>query len=235
MATLHVRNVPDPLYDALRATADANGRPIGAQAVAILNEWLATGGRGYAMRGAFQSFSDEARAAVVDAQAIARELEQDHVGTEHLLQAILSNRTGLVARALAGPPHDVTTDAVRSRLERGPGRPKGAIPFTPNAKKALELALRESLRQRGRLIEPGHLAIGVVGAEGRGASILAELGVGIDELRVALLSAFSGESGARPPFRVVELADDWEAQLNELADEYELVQVVDRRAIFRRR
>jgi ATP-dependent Clp protease ATP-binding subunit ClpA len=234
MATLHVRNVPEPLYEALRASADANRRSIGAQAIAMLNESLATGGRGFPSRGTFQAFADESRAAVVDAQAIVRELGQDHVGTEHLLLALVSNRTSTVAQALARPPHDVTVDAVRSRLERGPGVPKGSIPFTPKAKQALELALRESLRQHCRTIAPGHLAIGIVAAGGGGAGILAELGVGMDELRTALLSTFRFE--AEPaPFRVVELADDWERQLNELAPDYELVQVVERRAIFRRR
>jgi hypothetical protein len=234
MATLHVRNFPDALYEALRTSAEHNGRSIGAQAVALLNESLFARRHGFPPRGAFQSFSAEARAAVVDAQAIVRELEQDHVGTEHLLLALLSNRTAAVARALAPPPHQLTADAVRSRLERGSGVPKGAIPFTPNAKKALELALRESLRQRCRAIDASHLAVGIVLAGGRGAQVLDELGIGIDELRTALLSAPRLEVAA-PEFRVVELEDDWEAQLNELADDYELVQVVERRAIFRRR
>jgi plasmid stability protein len=231
MATLHVRNVPDTLYEALRASAEHNGRSIGAQAIALLNESLSTNRRGFPFFGPrlrgqqvepFQRFTTEARAVVVEAQRVAGELEQDHVGTEHLLAA-------LVGVAL---PEVVTAEAVRARLERGVGAPEGTIPFTPKAKQALELALRESLRERTPGIQARQLAVGVALADGRGAAILVELGIGVDALRLAPVLEFRMPEAE---FRVVELEDDWEAQLNELADEYELVQIVERRAIFRRR
>ena len=233
MATLHVRNVPDPLYAWLRDAAEQNGRSIGAQTIALLTEALAPHRRGLPFFGPrargpvapFQRFSDAARAVVVGAQATARELDRDHVGTEHLLAA-------LVGVAL---PKQVTEEAVRSRLERGGGSPEGSIPFAPEAKQALEIALRASLRDRVSAIEPQHLALGVASADGRGAEILRELGVDAGTLRLAPLVEFRMPADELPEFRVVELEDDWEAQLNELSDEYELVQIVDRRAIFRRR
>ena len=95
--------------------------------------------------------------------------------------------------------------------------------------------MRASLRDRVSAIEPQHLALGVASADGRGAEILRELGVDAGTLRLAPLVEFRMPADELPEFRVVELEDDWEAQLNELSDEYELVQIVDRRAIFRRR
>jgi ATP-dependent Clp protease ATP-binding subunit ClpC len=246
MATLHVRNVPEPLYEGLRRCAEANGRSIGAQAIALLNESLSAGRRGFPFfgpraRGAstpFQSFDEEARIAVVDAQAIVRELGQDHVGTDHLLLAIVSNRGSAVAQALSSPPLNVTPDAVRARLERGSGVPKGSIPFSAETKQALELALRESLQLRSTMIDSTHLMLGIAAAGGPGAAVLAELGVGMDALRLAALTLPA--PGPVPGFKVVELrggsAADWEDMLNEAASgPYELVQIAGRRAIFQLR
>jgi hypothetical protein len=238
MATLHVRNVPEALYEALRACAEDNGRSIGAQAVALLNESLSTRRRGFPFFGRpatpFQSFADEPRAAIVDAQAVVRELGQDHVGSEHILLALLSNRTSALARTLAAPPYELVPDAVRARLERGPGVPKGAIPFGPDAKKALELALRESLKMRSPAIESTHLLLGIAAAGGMGAEILGDLGFGADSLRLAALAIPPPRTA--PAFRVVELegsADDWAEQLNAACNgPYELLEIVGSRAVF---
>ena len=101
MATLHVRNVPDTLYEALRASAEHNGRSIGAQAIALLNESLSTNRRGFPFFGPrlgglqvapFQRFTAEAREVVVEAQRSPASTEQDHVGTEHLLAALVGCR-----------------------------------------------------------------------------------------------------------------------------------------------
>jgi plasmid stability protein len=241
MATLHVRNVPEPLYEALRRCAEENGRSIGGQAVALLNESLSAGRRGFPFFGRratvettpFQAFAPESRSAVVDAQAVVRELGQDHVGGEHLLLALLASPGSAVAAALAAPPHRVTADAVRARLERGPGVPQGAIPFGPDAKKALELALRESLAVRAPAIEPAHLVLGIAGAGGRGAELLAGLGLDLDALRLALLTVPG--SAPVPSFKVVELegsAEEWADRLNDACDgPYELVEIVGTRAV----
>jgi ATP-dependent Clp protease ATP-binding subunit ClpC len=238
MATLHVRNVPEPLYEALRRCAEENGRSIGAQAVALLNESLSTGRRGFPFFGRpatqLRSCADEPRAAIVDAQAIVRELGHDHVGSEHILLALLSNRASAVARILAAPPYELQPEAVRARLERGPGVPKGTIPFGPDAKKALELALRESLKMRSPAIESTHLLLGIAEAGGRGAEILAELGMSADGLRLAALTI--PPPRPLPAFRVVELegnAEEWAEQLNDACDgPYELVEIVGSRAVF---
>jgi ATP-dependent Clp protease ATP-binding subunit ClpC len=231
MATLHVRNVPDPLYAWLRQLADENGRSIGAQTIALLNDALAPHrrpaaflGRRRRPSGSLQSFSAAARAVVVDAEAVARAHGCDHVGTDHLL-------LGVVASG-AGVPPQVTAAAVEAALRRGEGAPAGTIPFAPETEQALELAMRESLRTGMGAIEPHHLAVGICSAGGPGSEILARLGVDESMLRSATPSPTADE------FRVVELAgapEEWEAQLNALATQCELVQIVERRAIFRRR
>src|SRR5262245_19985310 len=110
MATLHVRNVPDDLYERLRAQAEANGRSTGAEAVnliqAQLNEFrraplhrLARRRRSSATT-PFEHFSPRARQVVVDAQDEAHELGHRSIGTEHLLLGLLRERTTLAARAL---------------------------------------------------------------------------------------------------------------------------------------
>src|SRR3954454_19296777 len=144
MATLHVRNFPDPLYEALRRAAEENGRSIAAMSIALLNESLSTGRRGFPFfrrsgEGAQLGAVDDAtRAVVVAAEEVARDLGHTHVGTDALLAA-------LAARSFPGI---LDAARIRERLERGPGAPAGTIPFGPDAKQALEIALRESLRAR---------------------------------------------------------------------------------------
>ena len=207
MATLHVRNVPDELYELLRERAAANGRSIGAETCQLLYERLvAAAGRprpfplpGLRRRpvgrpGPFTRFTAEARQAVVSAQQEARALHHDHVGTDHLLLAL-------------------GAEDVRARMTPGDAEVEGQIPFTPDAKRALEIALRTALAEGDALIEPRHLL-------------------------AALQRADVPPPTPDPSVRVVPLEGDaeaWERQLNDVAAlGYELVQVVDRRAIFRR-
>jgi hypothetical protein len=207
MATLHVRNVPEELYELLRERAAANGRSIGAETCQLLYERLvAAAGRprpfplpGLRRRpvgrpGPFTRFTPEARQAIVVAQQEARALRHDHVGTDHLLLAL-------------------GAEDVRSRMSPGDADFEGQLPFTPEAKRALELALRSALAEGAPLIEPRHLLAAIRGGD-------------------------TPPPTPDPSVRVVLLegeADDWERQLNEIAGlGYELVQIVDRRAIFRR-
>jgi hypothetical protein len=236
MATLHVRNVPEPLYEALRRCAEENGRSIGAQATALLNESLSTGRRGFPFfrhggeAGSLQAFGEEARAAVVHAGVLARELGHSHVGTDVLLLALAAGHYESL----------VASEEVRRRIERGPGAPEGTIPFGPDAKQALELALRESLKSRCAAIAPIHLLLGIGGATGRGREILEELEVGPAALR-SFHAASEPLVSASPvrEYRVVELegtAADWEDELLDLGGRgYELVEIVGTRAIFRLR
>jgi plasmid stability protein len=240
MATLHVRNVPDPLYEALRTCAEDNGRSIGAQAIALLNESLTRGwrrvpvpGRSRPSAGApLASFGPAAREAVARSQEVARSFGRSHVGTEDILLALLEDARNGVAAALA--PLGVTPDGARGLVQRGPGAPEGTLAFAAETKKALELALRESLRSGAPAIEPLHLLLGLVGAGGAATEVLASLGARFAAVRMAVHRHASFRS--TPGFVVVELtgsADDWSDQLNEVGGgPYELVEIVGKRAIF---
>jgi ATP-dependent Clp protease ATP-binding subunit ClpC len=241
MATLHVRNVPEPLYEALRRCAEENGRSIGAQAIALLNESLSTGRRGFPFFGQrsrgtatpFRAFGEVARSAIADAQTFAHDLGYDHIGTEHVLLALLAQPQAGIAEAVA--PLGLTLQAVRSRVAEGPGAAGGPIRFGPDAKKALELALRESLQVRATTIEPAHLLLGLARAGGEAERVLAELGIDADALRLPLLVRPEA-SRLVPHFKVIELegsADEWAGQLNEACDgPYALVEIVGQRAVF---
>lgn len=253
MATLHVRNFPDDLYDQLRAQAAASGRSIGAEAVNLIEAQLKSGGkaghhaftrrRRRSVTTPFEHFSPRARQVVFDAQDEARELGHDHVGTEHLLLALARERTTLAARALesAGIDHAQVREEVERTVGRGGELPAGQLPFTPGAKKALELALRESLDMSDPFIGPEHLLLGIAREdESVGARIVADRGQSADSLRRCVRNlVFRPPPVALEPgqaIRVVELEGDpadWESKLNDLAGGgYELVQIVDRRAIF---
>ena len=262
VATLHVRNVPDQLYETLRVSAELEGRPIGAQAVALLQKALAGDPSfHHKLRPGLRlgpTFLRDARRAVALAQDEVRELGHDEVGTEHLLLGLLRLERGL-ARALAKPPLGLEPGEVRRRVgELRPASPEpvaGQIPFTPGAKRALEQALREALAAKDRHIGPEHVLLGVAAVEEEpGAQILRDLGADPNTLRAALLQSFVGArhafAGFPPPllepeedwsYRAVTLtgsADDWTAALNDLgADGWELLTIVPQpepRAVFRR-
>jgi plasmid stability protein len=250
MATLHVRNVPDALYEKLRTQATANGRSIGGEAIFQLMSGLNARSLrpGYSRarrRGSadkpFEHFSPRARQVVVDARDEAGELGHERIGTEHLLLALLRERTTHAARALemCGLEHAQVRESVERALGRGDVLPSEQIPFTPGAKKALELALRESLDLDAPFIGPEHLLLGVAREqEGLGAEILAEHAQNADTLRACVRGLGAGEVffEQRPLIRVIELEGDparWESQLNEIAQGgYALVHLIDRRAIF---
>jgi hypothetical protein len=228
MATLHVRNVPDDLYELLRERAAENDRSIGAETVQLLQEHFMVGNTAAAVRrlrgrrrprGPFTRFTAPARQAVVSAQEEARALGHDHVGTEHLLLGVLAQAPELV---------DLAREDVRAQLRPGSAEPTGQIPFTPTAKQALELALRAALTHGDPAIEPRHLLVGITSTDSRGCELLR--GAKVDILHLP--------QAPEPAFRVVPLegdAESWEKQLNEAAAlGYELVEIVDRRAILRR-
>lgn len=139
----------------------------------------------------FDRFTESARQVVVLAQDEARELGHGHVGTEHLLLALLREQEGIAARALDSL--DVTLEETRVRVERlvrrGDSPATGQIPFTPNAKKALELALREAMARGGSFVGTEHLLLATVGANGVATRVLAELGADAEAIRAAVLAA----------------------------------------------
>ena len=135
----------------------------------------------------FERFTNQSRRAVVLAQEEARDLGHDYIGTEHVLLGLLREGSGSAARALTSM--GVTLDAARQEVEASVGRgeheqPSAPIPFTPRAKKALELSLRESLQLGQNYIGTGHLLLGLIRQDDDVAvRILGELHADLSELR----------------------------------------------------
>jgi plasmid stability protein len=239
VATLHVRNVPEPLYELLRDCAEREGRSIGAQATVLIQQALMpfAMSRGVNVtpvrRVGFQRFTESAREIVTRSQDEARALGATHVEPAHLLIAIAETE-GRARSAL--DRIDVTAESIRSQLEHGPGSPK-RIPFAPEAKKVLEHALREALALRHTYIGGEHVLLALA------TDPLLER-VGEHAVRTAVMFAFAMPSDepspveTEPAYHVEELNGDaprWTARLNELAAEgWELLQLVDRRAVLRR-
>ena len=232
MATLHVRKVPDYLYEAVRERAEREGRSIGGEVICLLEETLLAQGLRQRRRGLFEPFAPDGRRAIALAQDEARELGHPHLGTEHLLLGVLRVDDGDGARALAslGVHRDAVMSAIIEEVGRGSGAPEGTIPFTPRSKKALELALRESLAARSGAVDTGHVLLGLARVEeGVAARILTRLGVEVDTLRPSLirhrsLGSYVVTRGPKPEpedrYRVVRLsgsAEEWDRTLNEAA------------------
>src|SRR4030042_5617322 len=117
----------------------------------------------------FQRFSDRARRVVVLAQEEARMLNHNYIGTEHLLLGLIQEGEGVAAKALESM--NISLEAVRNQVEeiigRGSSAPTGHIPFTPRAKKVLELSLREALQLGHNYIGTEHILLGLI-REGEG-------------------------------------------------------------------
>jgi ATP-dependent Clp protease ATP-binding subunit ClpC len=152
----------------------------------------------------FERFTERARQAIVLAQVEARGLKHNYIGTEHLLLGLLREEQGLAARVLRS--FEVTVEDARAQVERIIGRGDevegGQIPFTPRAKKTLELSLREALELGHDYIGTEHLLLGLL-REGEGVAVRILVGLGAtpaavrDEL-FRTLSGARGEMGARP-------------------------------------
>ena len=134
----------------------------------------------------FERFTDEAQHAVVLAQEEASLLGHNYIGAEHVLLGLIQEGTGLAAQALesAGVTHDAARRQVEGIVGRGKGQQAGHIPFTPHAKKALQLALREALHLGDNCIGTEHILLAVL-REGDGPAIqaLEHLGVEPGQLR----------------------------------------------------
>ncbi len=146
----------------------------------------------------FERFTEAARRAVVLAQEEARLLKHNYIGTEHLLLGLIHEGEGVAARALEGL--GVSLEMIRHEVEAvvkpGKDKPSGHIPFTPRAKKIMELSLREALQLNHNYIGTEHLLLGLIReGEGVGAQVLAKLGVGGSRARQAVIQLLSDESG----------------------------------------
>jgi ATP-dependent Clp protease ATP-binding subunit ClpC len=134
----------------------------------------------------FERFTERARQTVVYAQVEARDLRHNYIGTEHLLLGLLREEEGLAARVLWSL--DITAEGVRAQVARMIGQgdevSDGQIPFTPRAKKVLELALREAVALGHNYIGTEHILLGIVREdEGVGARILLDFGADADRVR----------------------------------------------------
>jgi ATP-dependent Clp protease ATP-binding subunit ClpA len=146
----------------------------------------------------FERFTDGARRVVVLAQEEARMLGHNHIGSEHLLLGLAHGQSGIASHVLAA--EGVTLERARIQVEElaGPGResPSGHIPFTRQAKRILELSLREALEQRKSYIGTEHILLGLIReAGGAGAQIIQRLGGSLSAVRQQVLEAAS----AAPP------------------------------------
>jgi ATP-dependent Clp protease ATP-binding subunit ClpC len=143
----------------------------------------------------FQRFSDSARRVVVLAQEEARKLNHNYIGTEHLLLGLIQEGEGVAAKALE--TFQVNLEAVRGQvvevIGRGSSAPSGHIPFTPRAKKVLELSLREALQLGHNYIGTEHILLGLIReGEGVAAKVLVKIGVDLERLRNQVLKSLSG-------------------------------------------
>jgi ATP-dependent Clp protease ATP-binding subunit ClpC len=158
----------------------------------------------------FERFTDQARRIVVLAQEEARMLNHNYIGTEHIMLALIHEGTGIAAQALESL--GVTEEAARQQVEQIVGRGqqdprRGHIPFTPHAKKTLELSLREAIALGNTSIGTEHILLGLIReGEGNSKSPATQVldGLGLDPNRVrqqviALVSTSRGEDEARVP------------------------------------
>src|SRR6478752_7161992 len=150
----------------------------------------------------FERFTDRARRVVVLAQEEARVLSHNYIGTEHILLGLIHEGEGVAAKALESL--DISLEAVRAQVEeiigQGQQAPSGHIPFTPRAKKVLELSLREALQLGHSYIGTEHILLGLIReGEGVAAQVLQKLGADLNRVRqqvIQLLSGFQGKESA---------------------------------------
>ncbi len=149
----------------------------------------------------FERFTDRARRVIVLAQDEARMLDHNYIGTEHILLGLIHEGEGVAAKALESL--GISLDAVRDQVEdiigRGQQAPTGHIPFTPRAKKVLELSLREALQINHSYIGTEHILLGLIReGEGVAAQVLIKLGADLNRVRSQVLQLLSGFQGKDP-------------------------------------
>jgi ATP-dependent Clp protease ATP-binding subunit ClpC len=143
----------------------------------------------------FEKFTDRARRVVVLAQEEARMLNHNYIGTEHILLGLVHEDDGVAAKAFRNL--DISGEAVRQQVEeiigRGEISPGGHIPFTPRAKKVLELSLRESIHLGHNYIGTEHILLGLLReGEGVAAQVLVRLGADLNQVRREVIRLVSG-------------------------------------------
>src|SRR6187431_1965103 len=143
----------------------------------------------------FERFTDRARRVVVLAQEEARLLNHNYIGTEHILLGLIHEGEGVAAKALESL--SISLDGVREQVQeiigQGQQAPSGHIPFTPRAKKVLELSLRESLQLGHNYIGTEHILLALI-AEGEGVAsqMLTQQGLALSTVRTKVIQLLQG-------------------------------------------
>ena len=185
----------------------------------------------------FERFTDRARRVVVLAQEEARMLNHNYIGTEHILLGLIHEGEGVAAKALESL--GISLEAVRSQVEeiigQGQAAPTGHIPFTPRAKKVLELSLREALQLGHNYIGTEHILLGLIReGEGVAAQVLQKLGADLNRVRqqvIQLLSGHIGKGEGQPSEAAPQgsmVLDQFGRNLTQLARETKLDPVIGR-------
>src|SRR5437016_4602228 len=185
----------------------------------------------------FERFTDRARRVVVLAQEEARMLNHNYIGTEHILLGLIHEGEGVAAKALESL--GISLEAVRSQVEeiigQGQAAPTGHIPFTPRAKKVLELSLREALQLGHNYIGTEHILLGLIReGEGVAAQVLQKLGADLNRVRqqvIQLLQGYTGKGEGQPGEQAPQgsmVLDQFGRNLTQLARETKLDPVIGR-------
>jgi hypothetical protein len=152
-------------------------------------------------RAMFERFTERARRAVALAQEEARRLNHSYIGTEHILLGLIHEGEGVAAKALESL--GISLDAVRQQVEeiigQGQQAPSGHIPFTPRAKKVLELSLREAQQLGHNYIGTEHILLGLIReGDGVAAQVLVKLGADLNRVRQQVIQLLHGYQGKEP-------------------------------------
>ncbi|MDE0268557.1 MAG: ATP-dependent Clp protease ATP-binding subunit [Acidimicrobiaceae bacterium] len=203
----------------------------------------------------FERFTDRARRVVVLAQEEAREMNHNYIGTEHVLLGLIHEGEGVAAKALEslGISLELVRGQVEELIEQGSNSPSGHIPFTPRAKKVLELSLREALQLGHNYIGTEHILLGLIReGEGVAAQVLVKLGADLPRVREQVIQQLSsygtetgrgakataaagGQRGTKRDFALgSKILDQFGRNLTQLAKEKELDPVIGRHREFER-
>ncbi len=180
----------------------------------------------------FERFTDRARRVIVLAQEEAKMLNHNYIGTEHLLLGLIHEADGIAAKVLleVGVSLDVVREILHDQNPGAESQPVGHIPFTPRAKKVLDLALREALAIEHQYISTEHILLGLLReGEGVAANVLTEsLKIELDTIRSAVFVELGVAEADRP---VVSATDDGAGvpvvSFGELADNQMMVTIDD--------
>ncbi len=188
----------------------------------------------------FEKFTDKARRVVVLAQEEAKLLNHNYIGTEHILLGLIHEGEGVAAKALEalGINLEQVREQVQEIIGQGAQAPSGHIPFTPRAKKVLELSLREALQLGHSYIGTEHLLLGLIReGEGVAAQVLTKLGADTNKVRQQVIQLLSGYQGKEtvavggensPPPKGSQILDQYGRNLTIAAAEGKLDPVVGR-------